>query len=129
LSDPAHAAHEQATEWLLGSHGARLLLCPVTEAGFVRIAASPLVGKKTIADAMRMLKEIAALPNVAHLPVSFSWLELIQPLIPRLHGYRQVTDALLLGLAIRNEAILVTLDRSMQALAGEAYAANLLTLA
>ena len=95
----------------------------------MRIAASPLVGKKTLADAMRMLEEIAALPNVAHLPVSFSWLELIQPLIPRLHGYRQVTDALLLGLAIRNEAILVTLDRSMQALAGEAYAANLLTLA
>ncbi len=46
-----------------------------------------------------------------------------------LHGYRQVTDALLLGLAIRNEAILVTLDRSIQALAGEAYAANVLTLA
>ena len=129
LSDPAHAAHERATEWLLGSRDACLLLCPVSEAGFVRIAASPLVGKKSIADAMRMLNEIAALPNVAHLPISFSWLELIQPLTPRLLGHRQVTDALLLGLAIRNEAILVTLDRSIQALAGEAYAANLLTLA
>ena len=129
LSDPAHIAHEQATEWLLSSRGARLLLCPVTEAGFVRIAASPLGGKKSIAEALRMLEEIAALPNVAHLPVSFSWLELIQPLTPRLHGYRQVTDALLLGLAIRNQAILVTLDRAIQALAGETYAANLLTLA
>jgi predicted nucleic acid-binding protein len=76
-----------------------------------------------------MLKEIATLPNVAHLPISLSWLELIRPLAPRLHGYRQVTDALLLGLAIRNGAILVTLDRRIQALAGEAYAANLLTLA
>jgi hypothetical protein len=129
LSDPAHAAHEPATEWLLGIYGARLLLCPVTEAGFVRIAASPLVGKKSMADAMRMLKEIAALPNVAHLPVAPTWLELVQPLARRLVGHRQVTDALLLGLAIRNEAILVTLDRSIQALAGEAYAANLLTLA
>jgi len=129
LSDPAHIAHDQATEWQRSCHGARLLLCPVTEAGFVRIAASPLVGKKSIADAMRMLREIAALPNVTHLPVSLSWLELIQPIAPRLHGYRQVTDALLLGLAIRNEAILVTLDRRIQALAGEAYAANLLTLA
>jgi hypothetical protein len=129
LSDPAHAAHELATEWLVVSHGACLLLCPVTEAGFVRIAASPLVGKKSIADAMRMLEEIGALPNVAHLPVSFSWLELIQPIVPRLLGHRQVTDALLLGLAIRNQAILVTLDRAIKALAGEAYAANLLTLA
>ncbi len=129
LSDPAHAAYEQATEWLLGSHGARLLLCPVTEAGFVRIAASPLVGKKSILDAMRMLEAIAALPNVTHLPVAPSWLELIEPLARRLVGHRQVTDALLLGLAIRNEAVLVTLDRSIQALAGEDYAANLLTLA
>ena len=129
LSDPAHAAHELATEWLLGSRGARLLLCPVTEAGFVRIAASPLLGKKSIADAVRMLREIAALPNVAHLPVAPTWLELIEPLTPRLLGHRQVTDALLLGLAMHNGAILVTLDRAIQALAGEAYAASVLTLA
>ena len=129
LSDPAHAGHEQATAWLLASQGARLLLCPVTEAGFVRIAASPLVGKKTIAEAMRMLVEIAALPNVAHLPVAPSWLELAEPFARRLHGYRQVTDALLLGLAIRNDAVLVTLDRSIQALAGQEFQANLLTLA
>ena len=76
-----------------------------------------------------MLKEIATLPNVAHLPVSCSWLQLIQPISTRLHGYRQVTDALLLGLAIRNGAILVTLDRAIQALAGDTYADNLLTLA
>lgn len=119
----------RANEWLRGSHGARLLLCPVTEAGFVRIAASPLVGKRSIADAVRMLKTISALPNVAHLPVSPSWLELIRPIASRLHGHRQVTDALLLGLAVRNGAILVTLDRAIQALAGEAYAASVLTLA
>ena len=129
LSDPAHTAHELATEWLLGSRGARLLLCPVTEAGFVRIAASPLLGKKSIADAVRMLREIAALPNVAHLPVAPTWLKLIEPLTPRLLGHRQVTDALLLGLAMHNGAILVTLDRAIQALAGEAYAASVLTLA
>jgi predicted nucleic acid-binding protein len=129
LSDPAHAAHEQATEWLSGSHAPSLLLCPVTEAGFVRIAASPLVGKKSIADAMRMLKEISALPNVSHLPMAPTWLSLVQPFTPRLLGHRQVTDALLLGLAIRHGAILVTLDRAIKALAGEAYAANVLTLA
>ena len=75
-----------------------------------------------------MVKVICALPNCENLPIADSWLSLVQPLTPRLHGYRQVTDALLLGLAIRNGAILVTLDRSIQALAGEAYAANLLTL-
>ena len=58
-----------------------------------------------------MLAEIAALPNIAHLPVAPSWLELIAPFARRLQGYRQVTDALLLGLAIRHHAVLVTLDR------------------
>jgi toxin-antitoxin system PIN domain toxin len=128
LSDPAHAGHQKATEWLRGSQAARLLLCPVTEAGFVRLAASPLIGKKSVADAMRMLEEIAGLPNVAHLPVFYRWAELVQPIASRLHGYRQVTDALLLGLAIRHNAVFVTLDRQIQALAGREFEANLLTL-
>ena len=81
-----------------------------------------------MSEALARLRMIAALPNCENLPIEHSWLELIQPLTPRLHGYRQVTDALLLGLAIRNEAILVTLDLRVQALAGESYAANLLTL-
>ncbi len=64
LSDPAHAAHKLATEWLLDCSGARLLLCPVTEAGFVRIAASPLIGKKSIADAVRMLQGFQPCPTL-----------------------------------------------------------------
>lgn len=75
-----------------------------------------------------MLEEIAALPNVAHLPLAPTWLELIQPLTSRLVGHRQVTDALLLGLAIKNDAVLVTLDKGIQSLAGEKFKANLLTL-
>lgn len=125
LSDPAHATHEQATEWLRSTHGASLLLCPVTEAGFVRITTSPMVGKKSIPDALRMLDAIAALPNVRHTPISLSLRELIHPIASRLHGYRQVTDALLLGLAICNDAVLVTLDRGIAALAGREYGKNL----
>ncbi len=91
--------------------------------------ANPIIGGLSMSDAILLSQEIAALPNCENLPIEHSWLELIQPLISRLHGYRQVTDALLLGLAIRNGAILVTLDRRIQGLAGEANAANLLTLA
>ena len=129
LSDPEHIAHDAAAAWHLAIRTARLLLCPVTEAGFVRLMSTPSIGGESMSGAILLLREIAALPNVAHLPVAPSWLDIIEPLARRLHGYRQVTDALLLGLAIRNGAVLVTLDRSIQALAGEAYAANLLTLA
>lgn len=129
LSDPSHVNHPAADNWRLRIGIARFLLCPITEAGFVRLMANPSVGDLSMRDSILLLHEIADLPGCENLPIEHAWLDLIQPFTPRLHGYRQVTDALLLGLAIRNEAILVTLDRSIQALAGEAYAANVLTLA
>ena len=128
LSDPEHTGHHSAVAWHQSIGSSRFFLCPVTEASFVRLMTTPLIGGESMSSAILLLREIAALPNVAHLPVAPTWLELIEPLARRLVGHRQVTDALLLGLAIRNGAILVTLDRAVQALAGEAYAANLLTL-
>jgi toxin-antitoxin system PIN domain toxin len=129
LSDPSHVHHRTADNWRLRIGKDRFLLCPITEGGFVRLMANPTVGGLSMSDAILLLHEIVTLPHCENLPIEHSWLELIQPLIPRLHGYRQITDAVLLGLAIRNGAILVTLDRRIQALAGEAYAANLLILA
>ncbi len=129
LTDPEHIGHASSIAWHRQIGAARLLLCPITESGFVRLTTMPHVGGRQMSEALVRLRKIAALPNCENLPLDHSWLELIQPLAPRLHGYRQVTDALLLGLAIQNNAILVTLDRGIKALAGEAYAANLLTLA
>jgi len=129
LSDPSHIHHLAADNWRQRIGIARFLLCPITEAGFVRLMANPSIGGLSMSGAILLMQQIAALPSCESLPIEHSWLELIQPLAPRLHGYRQVTDALLLGLAIRSGAILVTLDRRIQALAGEAYAANLLILA
>ena len=129
LTDPEHIGHASAIAWHRRVGAARLLLCPFTEAGFVRLTTMPNVGGRQMSDALARLRMIAALPNCENLPLEHSWLELIEPLTARMHGYRQVTDALLLGLAIRNGVVLVTLDRSIQTLAGEEYAANLLTLA
>jgi len=129
LTSQEHFAHSSAIAWHRQIGAERILLCPITESGFVRLATMPSVGGRTMSEALARLRWIAALPNCESLPIADSWLSLVQPLTPRMHGYRQVTDALLLGLAIRNGVILVTLDRAIQALAGEAYAANLLTLA
>jgi hypothetical protein len=128
LSDIEHAGHSSAVRWHQSTRASRFLLCPITEAGFVRLMANPLVGGESVGDAMLLLRRITALPNVAHLPVVPTWLELIEPVRPRMHGYRQVTDAMLLGLAICNDAVLVTLDQKVQSLAGEKFKANLLTL-
>ena len=128
ISDPEHVAHHAAAAWHQSIGSARFFLCPVTEAGFVRLMTNPLIGGESMSGAILLLREIAALPNVAHLPVAPTWLELIEPLARRLVGHRQVTDALLLGLAIRQNAILVTLDQHIRALAVMEFAANLLVL-
>jgi len=129
LSNRDHLHYATATSWLAGIRSARFLLCAVTESGFVRLTASPHVGNRKMETAITLLEEIRSLPNRESIPMDGSWLELIRPLVPRLHGYRQVTDALLLGLAIRHNAVLVTLDQRVQALAGQHFKANLLTLA
>ena len=54
-----------------------------------------------MSEALHGFAWIAALPNCENLPLEHSWLT-YSLLTPRMHGYRQVTDALLLGLAICN---------------------------
>jgi uncharacterized protein len=128
LVEPEHAGHQAALKWHRKIAGSRLFLCAVTESGFVRLTASPHVGGQNMEVAIALLREIEDLPNCAHLPILQSWLELVAPFATRLHGYRQVTDALLLGLAIENNSILVTLDRRIEALAGSEFQEHVLTL-
>jgi hypothetical protein len=129
LAHTEDAAHSLATKWHASLADGRICLCPVTEAGFVRLTASPKVGAQSMARAIGMLREIAASPQVEMLDIRGSWLEICAPLVSRLQGHSQVTDAMLLGLAIRNDLVLVTLDRGFEMMAGERFKANVLTLA
>jgi len=128
LSEPGHADHRRAAQWFDHIGGSRWFLCPVTEAGFVRLSADPQVGGRDIEAAIAILRQIRALPMCAHLPILETWIELVAPIAAHLHGYRQVTDALLLGLAIKHKSVLVTLDRHVQALAGKDFPENVLIL-
>lgn len=128
LIDRDHVGHRLATNWFAGIDGRRFLLCSITESGFVRLAVSPHLTRLEMRAAMALLQRIAEFPNCDYLPIQIPWLKLVEPFASRLHGYRQVTDALLLGLAIESEAILVTLDRRVEALAGSEFKDHLLTL-
>jgi hypothetical protein len=49
-------------------------------------------------------------------PDDLSFAEAVEPIQKQLMGHQQVSDAYLLGLAIRRKARLATLDRSVPAL-------------
>ena len=67
-------------------------------------------------------------PGYRFWPISDSWVVLVRPFAERVFGPNQVTDALLLGLAIKQNGILVTFDKGIRFLAGSEYAANVLVL-
>jgi predicted nucleic acid-binding protein len=57
-----------------------------------------------------------------------SWTSLVAPFAGRLYGHQQITDAYLLGLAIKENGVLVTLDRAFRQMAGPKYSKNVLVL-
>lgn len=61
-------------------------------------------------------------------PIVDGWSALSAPFAERLFGHQQVTDACLLGLAVREDGVLVTMDKAIGYLAGAKYRKNLLLL-
>jgi predicted nucleic acid-binding protein len=105
-------------------------VCPLKEAGFIRVTTNPAYGGATrsIAQAAAVLAAFAAYPGYRYWPISESWSAVTAPFAARVLGHQQVTDAYLLGLAVRHNGVLVTFDRGIKYLAGAEYRRNLLVL-
>jgi toxin-antitoxin system PIN domain toxin len=123
-----HEFYSIATKWFAGRGSSEFLLCPLTETSFLRLSTEPKVGNQRLRDAIFLLREFSTLAGFRYLPISGSWLNLTAPFLWRLHGHKQVTDAYLLGLAVHENAVLVTLDTRVQSWAAPDYSEHLLTL-
>jgi hypothetical protein len=66
-----------------------------------------------------MLDSLKQQPGYHFQPITADWHTLTKPFSKRLHGYRQVTDAFLLGLAIRERLVVATFDAGILHLAGD----------
>ena len=129
LCSDEHEFHEKAHRWF-DTISAAWALCPLTEAGFIRLAANPAthVGPGSIARATEVLGGLVRLPGYSYWPVTDTWAELTAPFGDRIFGHQQVTDAYLLGMAIKEGGVLVTFDRGLKYLAGPQFSGNLLVL-
>ena len=116
---PNHAVHSVALSWFEEHADEGWATCGVTESGLVRISSNPVVFRSAVtpADAAALLVDLAEVG--AHEfwtdDVSVSASDLVPR--ERLVGYRQVTDAHLLGIARSHEGALATLDRGIATLA------------
>jgi toxin-antitoxin system PIN domain toxin len=118
-----HVAHEKAEAWWQQSGGKPWATCPLTDAGFVRIISNRQFHEQPVnlAEAFDLLTAITQRPGHRFWPLDITLSEAAEPFRDRFISHRQVTDAYLLGLAIKNHGRLVTLDRGIEVLAGEDY--------
>ena len=127
LIDPDHVHHRKVRQWLK-SIQLPWGTCAFTEAGFARISTDRRAGAFTVLEANEALELLRNDPRFRFWPIQAGWSQMAAPLLDRIFGHQQITDAYLLGLAIQENGILVTLDRGIRHLAGERYARHVLVL-
>jgi toxin-antitoxin system PIN domain toxin len=115
---PASEFHFQVRAWFRDHASDGWATCPMTQCGFVRLASNPALttDAPTIAEAVDLLQSNLAHPKHVFWPDDLSVMQAIAQSDARLQGHKQITDAYLLGLAIRRKGRLATLDQSLSSL-------------
>ena len=130
LTDPDHRHHRTAQAWFVSAGKESWGICPLTEAGFVRVTTNPAFrsGLLTLEQAVAILQALKGHAGYWYWQIDESWVTLTAPFAARILGHQQVTDAYLLGLAIKENGVLVTFDRGIAYMAGGEFSRNVLIL-
>lgn len=122
--------HHLAHSWYVAFGKDDWGICPFTEAGFMRVTTNPTFrpAPHSFLRARALLQTIKGLPGYRFWAINESWVTLTAPFAARISGHQQVTDAYLLGLAIKEDGVLVTFDRGIRYMAGTQFAKNVLLL-
>lgn len=112
LAWPNHVHHQLAVEWFARRHRDAWATCPTTQSGFVRVSANRTVlpEAKSPREALDLLRRITALPRHVFWADDIALTRSKWLAAEKLVGYRQVSDAHLLALALRRGGCLATLD-------------------
>ena len=111
LLDAAHIHHQRASQWLEQSLHHGWASCPLTQNGCLRIMAQPAYPQALpLAAVAQRLGQAAATPAHLFIADGYSLLDADSLHWPQLLGHRQVTDAYLLGLAVRHGCRFVSFD-------------------
>ena len=121
LAWPNHVHHGAARRWFTVHREDGWATCLLTEAGFVRVSCNPSAVRHTVTpgEAIALLQRLRQLASHSFWPLDHSVLDLPQPIVSRLQGYRQITDAVLLAAAIQRGGVLATLDSGLTRLVDE----------
>lgn len=115
---PSSEFHLVVRTWFREHASKGWATCPITQNGFVRLVSNPALSTDapSVLEAMELLHLNLAHPGHEFWPDDLGLKEAIAQSGAQLQGHKQITDAYLLGLAIRRKGQLATLDRSLSAL-------------
>lgn len=130
LTDTEHQHHRQAQDWFNASSKHVWGICPLTEAGFIRITTNikSYPNPRSPQQAIAILQMLKAFPLFWYWGIEESWVTLTAPFAARISGHQQVTDAYLLGLAIKKDLVLVTFDKGVRYMADAEFSRNVCLL-
>lgn len=115
LLDAGHAMHIRATQWLARQANDGWASCPLTQNGVVRIMSQPSYPTpRPAALVAERLANACAAPEHMFWPADVSLL--CAGVIDWTHllGHRQVTDAYLLAIAVRQQGQLASFDQRIK---------------
>jgi len=128
LLEEDHVHHKLVAKWFEASNKDEFGVCVLTEAGFLRVTTNPKAGSRSMEGALEALASLDHHAGYRFWPMTEGWAALVEPFLERVHGHQQITDACLLGLAVREGGVLVTLDKGIRYMAGTRYSENVQVL-
>src|SRR5215472_7277126 len=115
LFDPAHPNHEEAHHWFGAQKRQGWATCPITVNGCVRVLSNPAYPTldATPAEVISRLRSLCSATDHSFWEDSVPLADesLFRPRL--IAGHQKITDAYLLGLAVRHQGTLATFDRSI----------------
>ena len=122
LAWPNHVHHDAAVRWFTDpAERTGWATTPITQSGFMRVSSNRRVvhDARSPAEAALMLRKLTDLTGHEFWPDDVEIARCPEIDIDRLTGYRQITDAHLLALAVRYNGRLATFDTSITQLADD----------
>ena len=118
---PNHVHHGAARTWFAAARTAGWATCGMTEAGFVRVSCNrTAVGHEvTPLDALGLLRRLRRRGSHTFWVQDQSITSFPDEILTRIQGYRQITDAVLVALAMQHGGRLATFDGGIKSLLPE----------
>jgi toxin-antitoxin system PIN domain toxin len=115
IFDGDHTLHDAAHVWLRRNRKTGWATCPITTNGCIRILSNPgyPIPNKTPSEITEWVRRFCSAADHQFWPDSVSLTDSTLFRASMINGHKNITDAYLLGLAVRNHGRLATFDRSI----------------